>query len=139
MNTHANDHWFKGHLGDMPRKECFDLLKNHQVGRVVFIDPDGPIALPVNYAIEDENVLIATSPTNSLSGRVDGRWVAFEVDDIDEFNETGWSVIVRGQASVVTCDLPDEEQRPNTWADGDRSLLIRISPSQVSGRYLISA
>ena len=137
MNTGTTSHWFKSHLRDMPRKECFELLESRQVGRVVFIDPDGPLALPVNYTVQDDSVVIATSPTDSLSGYVAGRPVAFEVDEIDEFNETGWSVLVRGQASVLNEDLLDDGRHPNSWVDGDRTLLIRISPVHVSGRYLL--
>ena len=137
MNTTA--HWFKSHLRDIPRDECIELLKSRQVGRVGFVDAEGPVVLPVNYVIHDESVLIATSPTNSLSRHAVGRPVAFEVDEIDEFNESGWSVLVRGQASVVTGELPDREQQPNPWVDGDRTLVIRIAPLQVSGRYLLPA
>ena len=138
MNSDTS-HWFKSHLRDMPRKECFEMLQSRQVGRVVFDDLDGPLALPVNYTIQDESVVIATSPTNSLSSFVAGRSVAFEVDEIDEFNETGWSVLVRGVASVLNEDLLDDDRHPNPWVDGDRSLVIRISPLQVSGRYLLPA
>ena len=136
MNTTA--HWFKSHLRDIPRDECFELLKSRQVGRVGFVDPDGPVVLPVNYVIHDESVLIATSPANSLSRHAVGRPVAFEVDEIDEFNESGWSLLVRGQASLVPKDELPEEQ-PNPWVDGNRSLVFRISPSQISGRYLLPA
>jgi hypothetical protein len=84
-------------------------------------------------------VVIATSPTNTLSTSVAGQSVAFEVDEIDEFNETGWSVLVRGLASVSNEDLLDEDHQPNPWVDGDRTLIIRISSLQVSGRYLLPA
>lgn len=136
----TTSHWFKSHLKDMPREECFQLLESRQVGRIGFVDPDGPVVLPVNYVILEESVLIATMPGNSISSHAVGRPVAFEVDEIDEFNETGWSVLVRGLASVVANDeLPDEEDQPNPWAEGDRSLVMRISPSHVSGRYLLPA
>lgn len=137
MNT--TSHWFKGHLRDMPRDECFQLLESRQVGRIGFVDPDGPVVLPVNYVIHGESVLIATLPGNSISNAV-GQPVAFEVDEIDEFNETGSSVLVRGLASVVAKDeLPDEQEQPNPWAEGDRSLVIRITATQVTGRYLLPA
>ena len=134
MNT--TTHWFKSHLRDIPRDECFELLESRQIGRVGFVDADGPVVLPVNYVVHNETVFIATSPTNSLSSDAVGRPVAFEVDEIDEFNETGWSLLARGQASLVPEDeLP--EDLPNPWVDGDRSLVLRISPSQISGRYLL--
>ena len=134
----TTSHWFKSHLRDVPRDECLELLEGRQVGRVCFVDPDGPVALPVNYAIHDGNVLIATSPHNSLAQHAVGQPVAFEVDDIDEYNETGWSVLVKGLASEVAHDdLPGEVQRPNPWVEGNRTLVLRITPSQVSGRYLL--
>jgi nitroimidazol reductase NimA-like FMN-containing flavoprotein (pyridoxamine 5'-phosphate oxidase superfamily) len=139
MNADTTSHWFRSHLRDMSREECFELLESRQVGRVVFDDPDGPLALPVNYTVQNESVVIATSPTNSLSGYVVDRPVAFEVDEIDEFNETGWSVLVRGMATVLNGELLDEEHEPNPWVDGDRTLLIRISARHVSGRYLLPA
>ena len=113
MNT--TSHWFKSHLRDVPRTECIELLESRQVGRVAFVDPDGPLALPVNYVIQNESVLIATSPTGTLARHVPGKTVAFQVDEIDEFNETGWSVLVRGHASVLTGDPPDDEHQPNPW------------------------
>jgi hypothetical protein len=108
-------HWFKSHLRDMMRDECFEFLESRQVGRVGFVDPGGPLVLPVKYVIHDESVLIATSSASSLSGHIVGRPVAFEVDEIDELNDTGCSVRVRGQASLAVDELPDAQQ-PNPWS-----------------------
>lgn len=139
MNTDTTTHWYKGHISDMSRRECLELLASRQVGRVIFNDDDGPLALPVNYVLQDEGVVIATSPTTSLARCVPGRAVSFEVDDVDEFNETGWSVLVRGLAPAMDVHLLDADDRPITWVEGDRNLLIRIPCSQVSGRYVFSA
>lgn len=139
MNTDAAAHWFKGHLRDMSRQECLELLASRQVGRVIFNDPDGPVALPVNYACDGEGVVIATSPTSSLARCAPGRPVAFEVDEIDEFDETGWSVLVRGLAPALDVHLMEGDDQPNPWVDGDRTFLIRIPCLQVSGRYVLPA
>lgn len=133
-------HWFKSHLKDVPRRECFELMQGRQVGRIAFVDPEGPVILPINFAIHEDQVLIATSPTGRLAHHAVGQSVGFEVDEIDEFTEIGWSVLVRGNASVVSGDeLPEEANRPNSWVDGNRTLFIRISPTQVTGRYLMPA
>lgn len=139
MNTDTTTHWFKGHLRNMSRRECLELLASQQVGRVIFNDQDGPLALPVNYAFQDEGVVIATSPTSSLARWAPGRPVGFEVDEIDEFNETGWSVLVRGLAPALDVHLLDTDDQPNPWVDGDRTFLIRIPCLQVSGRYVLPA
>lgn len=140
MNSDTTAHWFKGHLKDASRKECFELLASRKVGRVVFTDPEGPVALPVNFTMRGESVVIATSPTSSLSRYAPGRVVAFEVDEVDEFNEGGWSVLLRGVASVLKEEvLDDDDERPNPWLEGDRTRLIGISCLQVSGRYVLPA
>jgi nitroimidazol reductase NimA-like FMN-containing flavoprotein (pyridoxamine 5'-phosphate oxidase superfamily) len=133
-------HWFKGHLRDVPRDECFQLLESRQVGRIGFLDVDGPQVLPVNYAIDNGCVLIATSPASTLAKCAVARPVAFEVDEVDEFNEGGWSVIVRGPLSVVSGpEIPDEAHQPNPWVAGNRTLVLRITPAEVTGRYLLPA
>ena len=138
MNT--TSHWFKSYLRDVSRDECLELLESRQVGRIGFVDLEGPQVLPVNYSVQDECVLIATSPASSLAKHTVARLVAFEVDEIDEFNEGGWSVVVRGPVSVVKEDeFPGEAHRPNMWVTGRSTLLLRISPSQVTGRYLLPA
>lgn len=135
----AIDHWFKAHLKEVSRDECLALLGCLQVGRIAFVDSDGPVALPVNYAVDGECILIATTPWGSVARHATGK-VAFEVDEIDEFNEAGWSVLVRGTASVVPPgDGPREKDRPNPWPEGPRDLLLKITPHSITGRRLLSA
>ena len=109
------------------------------VGRVGFVDEDGPVVLPVNYVLDGETVLFRTSPHNSVSRNVDSAVVAFEVDEFDDYTQSGWSVLVRGSASFVDPeDLPgDEALRPFPWADGVRTLFVRITPRSVTGRRLL--
>ena len=66
MNSSIS-HWFKGHLKDVPRDECLELLASRQVGRIVFTDPDGPVALPVNYTMQGDRILISTLPDGTVA------------------------------------------------------------------------
>lgn len=134
---HITNHWFKGHLRDVPRDECLELLDSRQVGRVGFIDRDGLVVLPVNYSMHDGAVYIATSPATRLSAHATEGPVAFEIDDIDEFNETGWSVVVRGRAAMVPfAELPAVKDMPYPWPEGPRLLVLRIVPTKITGRRL---
>ena len=137
MNT--STHWFPGRLTEMSAGECRQLLLGTSVGRVVFLDDDGPVALPVNYAMDGAAVLFRTSPHNSLGRHLEGANVAFEVDDFDDYTQSGWSILVRGVASYVPPgDLPDDEEaRPYPWAEGVRTLVVRITPDQVTGRRVL--
>jgi nitroimidazol reductase NimA-like FMN-containing flavoprotein (pyridoxamine 5'-phosphate oxidase superfamily) len=120
-------------------EQCFDLLATQQVGRVVFSDNRGPLALPVNFVVQDSTVLVRTSPGNTLARHLsESPTCAFEVDEIDPALHTGWSVLVRGSASVVRHLSQDPDaQWPGPWAPGERHLLLRITPDEISGRRLV--
>jgi uncharacterized protein len=135
----TTEHWFPGRLTDMPAGECRDLMGSTSVGRVAFVDEDGPVVLPVNHVLDGDTVLFCTSPHNSVARYVDSSLVAFEVDEFDDFTQTGWSVLVRGMASFVAADelSRDERLRPYPWADGVRTLVVRITPVSVTGRRIL--
>ena len=137
MNTRT--HWFPGRLTEMSAGECRQLMLGTSVGRVVFLDDVGPAALPVNFVLDGSAVLFRTSPHNSLARHLEGANVAFEVDDFDDYTQSGWSVLVRGVASYVPPgELPDDEEgQPYPWADGIRTLVVRITPDLVTGRRLL--
>lgn len=132
--------WFPGHLRDLSRAECLELLTVTEVGRVAYCDEDGPVVLPVNYVFVDGVVLFRVSPYSLLARRL--RWGAasFEIDDIDPFNETGWSVLVRGDADHLPPDrLPESDDKPTPWAEGERTYHVRITPSSITGRRILPA
>jgi nitroimidazol reductase NimA-like FMN-containing flavoprotein (pyridoxamine 5'-phosphate oxidase superfamily) len=132
----SNEHWYSSKLRELGRDECVRLLDSQQVGRVAFTDDSGPDVMPVNYVMDGDDVLITTSSYGALArGATNGR-VAFEVDELDHYTESGWSVVVRGRA-VRESPLEQPPQRPHPWADGTRTYLLRIHPDTVTGRRLI--
>jgi uncharacterized protein len=135
----TTERWFPGRLTEMSARECQDLMGSTSVGRVGFVDEDGPVVLPVNYVLDGETVLFRTSPANSIGRHLDSAAVAFEVDEFDDFTQSGWSVMVRGLATFVPYDeLPgDDAHRPFPWADGVRTLYVRVTPGSVAGRRLL--
>lgn len=131
-----NEHWFSGKLRELDRQECVDLLGTRQVGRIAFADDSGPDVLPVNYVMDGDDLLVATTGYGALARAATNGRVAFEVDEIDDYTESGWSVVVRGRATRQSpFDLPAVTPRP--WADGSRTYVLRITPDMVSGRRLI--
>ncbi len=65
--------------------------------------------------------------------------MAFEVDHVDAETRTGWSVVARGRAEAVDpVDLRVIRDRglPRPWADGTRTLHLRIVWSELSGRRI---
>lgn len=135
----VRESWFPSHLRDLSTEECRGLLENQQVGRIGFTDPDGPVVLPVNYVMVGDCVVVATSPYSSLGRNATSASVAFEVDEIDDFTESGWSVLVRGQTSVIERHELADVELPQPWAEGIRTLILKISVAEISGRRLIPA
>ena len=116
------------------------LLKAKRVGRIVWCGADSPQALPVNYVVDNDHILFRTSPYSVISKLASGQRVAFEVDDLDEFLEVGWSVLVAGTSHGVDDpgDIPKSlDDRPAPWAPGGRNLYIRIQAQTVTGRRVV--
>jgi uncharacterized protein len=65
---------------------------------------------------------------------------AFEIDDVDEFFESGWSVLAVGVAQLLT-EADFQRLRfgriPEPWADGPRILFVKLPLLQLSGRQLV--
>lgn len=127
--------WHPGHLRELPEDECRELLALHHVGRVAWCDDDGPVVLPVNYEIVDDHVVFRTSAHSQLARRFPVGGASFQIDEIDEFTRSGWSVLVRGRAEVVApADLGRDADRPEPWAAGARNVVVRIAPARITGR-----
>ena len=123
---------------ELPRDRCEELLAQQRVGRVAWNAADGPQVLPVNYAWHVGQVVFRTVPYGIMSTLARRTPVAFEVDQIDERNRAGWSVVVRGFVEAVVHD--QELVRLWSadvvvpWAVGSRTLFLAITPRTISGR-----
>lgn len=122
---------------ELDRQECFRLLAQVPVGRIVYTQNALPAVLPLNFSLDhDFSVLLRTAATSRIAYAVDGAVVAFEADWFDESGRTGWSVIVTGPAALVTD--PGEYDRlrcvgPNAWVPTPEDVFIRIPSELVAG------
>jgi nitroimidazol reductase NimA-like FMN-containing flavoprotein (pyridoxamine 5'-phosphate oxidase superfamily) len=126
----------------LPEYECWQLLQSHRprLGRLAFVDAGWPLVLPVNYLAVGTLLYIRTAPGSKLLAAAKLQQVTFEVDDVDEVREEGWSVLAFGRLRLVTdeAEVKDIRQRPlRPWARGDRQHLLRMDVSVVSGRRLL--
>lgn len=133
----ASSNWTSGHLLELDLSECLELAATQSVGRVAFCTDEGPIVLPVNFLVHETGVVFRTSPHSSIARIAQGHRAAFEIDEVDEFTQSGWSVLFTGTAEVVddVAALPSE-QRPLAWPEGTRSLFVRVPADSVTGRRL---
>jgi nitroimidazol reductase NimA-like FMN-containing flavoprotein (pyridoxamine 5'-phosphate oxidase superfamily)/DNA-binding transcriptional regulator YiaG len=119
--------------------ECRRLITPGGVGRIAFSTLDGPMIIPVNFAVLADTIVIRTAVGTVIDGHADGP-VALEVDHIDEALHQGWSVLVRGPAHHVTHPAElgrlQEDASVWPWAGGEREVYVRIIPSQITGRRI---
>lgn len=116
------------------------LLCSGSVGRVGVTIGALPAIFPVNYGVIDGAIVFRTAPGSKLAAAASGAVVAFEVDDYDRADRSGWSVLAIGPSEVVhdldvTFKVLDAEIEP--WAGGVRTHIVRIRPELLSGRRIV--
>jgi uncharacterized protein len=122
---------------ELTKSECFGLLAGQRLGRVAVVDDLGPIALPVNYVVDRHTVVFRTDEGTKLDAARQRTRVAFEVDGADAATRSGWSVVVRGEATEITdpAELAALRRLPLfPWAPGAKSRYVRILPAMLTGR-----
>jgi nitroimidazol reductase NimA-like FMN-containing flavoprotein (pyridoxamine 5'-phosphate oxidase superfamily) len=125
----------------LPAAECWRLIAAGGVGRFAFTTPNGPIVLPVNYAVFGGAIVVRAGHGTLIEAHAYDK-VAFEVDHIDDALCQGWSVLVTGQAHIVL--QPAELHRLTTetglrpWPQGEHDLWVRIPPTKITGRRIES-
>ena len=134
------ERWWSGRVMELTTRECWELLEARKVGRVGWNEPEGPEVIPVNYVVRDGAIVFRTTAGSRLAETVAREPLSFQVDDVDEFNQSGWSVLARGRAEFVTADLhPVDLDDPVPWPEGDRQLRVRVAPEQLTGRRLLAS
>ena len=136
----ADERWFQGRLEDLDEAECWELVRAREVGRLAYVDEVGPMVVPLTYMSGEGAVLFRVAPYSQLARHLPDSHAALEVDDIDYFTRSGWSVVLRGTVEKVESDdLPAPEHRPTPWPAGQRGLYLRLTPDAVTGRRLLEA
>ena len=98
------------------------------------------VVLPVNHALDGQDVVFRAAPGSKLTAAEEQELVAFEADDYDEQTRSGWSVLVTGRAAVVYEEA--ETQRLSRlglepWVTSvEHPFWIRIRPTSVTGRRI---
>jgi nitroimidazol reductase NimA-like FMN-containing flavoprotein (pyridoxamine 5'-phosphate oxidase superfamily) len=135
MPGHPIDH---AGLEMLPFDACLRLLGSVPLGRVGFYADGEIVVLPVNHAMDGQDVVFRTARGSKLTAAEEQDLVAFEADDYDEQARSGWSILVTGRASAVYEEA--EIQRLDRlglhpWATAvEHPFWIRIRSTSVTGR-----
>jgi nitroimidazol reductase NimA-like FMN-containing flavoprotein (pyridoxamine 5'-phosphate oxidase superfamily) len=119
-------------LTSLSPDESLDLLRSHDLGRLAVIVDDIPMVFPVNYAVHDDAIVIRTAPGTKWDA-ADGRDVCFEVDEVDLFHRSMWSVVIIGKAVHAEIEGP---HRARPLVPGEKASVIRIAIEKATGRRL---
>jgi transcriptional regulator with XRE-family HTH domain len=127
-------------LDEIDEATCRELVAPGGVGRVVYVDRDVPLALPVNFRTIDGDVVFRTTSASLLVVDPPDP-VSFEVDHVDDALSEGWSVLMTGSVRQVAD--PAEQTRIDAlglepWAQEDRDAYLKLSPRSTTGRRIRS-
>jgi nitroimidazol reductase NimA-like FMN-containing flavoprotein (pyridoxamine 5'-phosphate oxidase superfamily) len=128
-----------GSIEVLTEGECWARLGNHVVGRLVVVVGRQPDVFPVNYRVDDGEIVVRTTEGTKLAAAIMGERVAFEIDDLDELHRGGWSVVVHGvarESSTLSDVMHDEIVDTEPWAAGTKNRVIRITAEQITGRRI---
>jgi uncharacterized protein len=137
--------WAAAELGaglmELDRQACMELLAAKAVGRLAYVVDNGARILPFNYVVAEDSVILRTVHDGEIYHHALSSTCAFEVDETDEFFESGWSVVVVGRLELATGDDFARMlygKMPEPWAGGNRYMFVRLQCDHVSGRRVIS-
>jgi nitroimidazol reductase NimA-like FMN-containing flavoprotein (pyridoxamine 5'-phosphate oxidase superfamily) len=124
--------------------ECLRRLGESSLGRLAVIIDGHPEIFPVVYAFDADSasILFPTVEGTKLHGALTWPSVAFEIDALDADGESGWSVVVRGRAELVT-DADERARlqsiRTVAWRTEPGVQWVRITAEVVTGRRILAA
>ena len=120
-------------------EECLALVAAHPVGRLGVVVDGVPEIYPVNFLLHEGRIHFRTAPGAKLNGLQRTPTVSFEVDEFDESEQTGWSVLVKGLAAELVDPLEVEiaDSLPlHLWSFDEQTHWVRITPSEITGRRI---
>ena len=118
-----------GYAEALEPEECRRLLASRRVARVAFVNGDDVVVLPVSYVLDDSGVLVFSTSSQGMLGRLVGARVSVQLDDVEEDLQNGWSVLGLGRA-----DRYEGSAVPAPWVPGHDDLRIGITIETLTGR-----
>lgn len=124
-------------MTELDRHEALRLLGTVGLGRIVFTEFAMPAVRPVNHILDDGDIIIRTHTGAALLSAVD-TVVAYEADQIEPDEHTGWSVVVTGFVRAIKdpAVVARYEQVLKPWVERNMDQVLRIHPEIVDGFLL---
>ena len=127
-------------LLELSEREALALAATMPVGRLAHVLGDRLFVTPLNFLLDDRDVLLRTADGTELLAAA-GRHApaALQVDDLSNWSRSGWSVLIRGDLTEVTDPEQVDRVRSSNlrpWAGGKRDHVVRLVGEEVTGRRI---
>ena len=126
-------------LDSLTPHQCSLLLAQHHVGRLGLTARSLPVILPISFAMEGDAPMFWTGDGLKLRAARNGHVACLEIDDHDDLDHSGWSVLVIGHLAEIAGGRQKaryEQLAIPRWRSTEDPHLIRLEPTLVSGRRL---
>lgn len=120
----------------LPEEECWARLEEQELGRLAYHLAGEVHVSPVNYAVHAGRILLRTAEGSKLLGVVMNPDVALEIDEVDDEDDTAWSVVARGTARILAGREAREadQLRLRPWVGPDKHEVVAIEVTELTGR-----
>ena len=121
--------------------ESWALARETLVGRLAVVVDGLPEVFPINFVVDHGTIVFRTAAGTKLKAAIN-QPVAFELDGYDPTTGEAWSVVIKGVGHAITelDEVLDALVLPlETWHAAAKPQLVRIVPSNVSGRRFLRA
>ena len=127
---------FANGMDTLTLSECNEYLRFGGVGVLAFCEASVPILRPVNFAMDEDAIVIRTGEGRIFEAAKRSESASFVISEIDRVEHAGRSVIVSGKLveRPVFGSLADIPLRP--WAGSEKNHLIGLSIDRISGRRI---
>ncbi|MEP7054974.1 MAG: pyridoxamine 5'-phosphate oxidase family protein [Actinomycetota bacterium] len=127
-------------LDSLTLEECFSLLHDADLGRVVYTERALPACTPVRFALDGHTVVFLVDSGSRLAVATDHTVVAFQADYVHPETGFGWTVLVTGDAKPITrfSDQLRASRLHLSRADAELNTehWVQLTPGIVTGRRL---
>lgn len=132
----TEDGWSpQGPVTELSDAASWDLLNGRTFGHLGLSRDDRPEIYPVNFICDGESILFRTAEGSKLRELTHNRHVVFEADA--ETVGGVWSVVLKGQAEVLTVDpvlTEDALAAFPPWVPTQAFVYVRITADTLRGR-----
>jgi transcriptional regulator with XRE-family HTH domain len=126
-------------LERLDHKAAHALIERGGVGRIALTRHYAPVVMPVNFIVDDGDIVIRTTPGSQIAVAAGSHdRVSFEVDHLDEQLSQGWSVVATGapRGRAGRGGRHAARARLAVGGRGERRLVVRLVPGTLTGRRI---